>query len=189
MNFSRLEGQRVILIPLEDQHIDALFACSRDDEVWEYLPIKINSIDEMRTFVENALQAKETQEEFPYAVYDKYLNKIVGTTRYLRISEYHRTINVGWTWYSTEVWRSRVNTEAKYLLFKQVFESWGARRIELITTPNHTRSQRAIERLGAVREGLLRKKYNNTDYVVFSIVDSEWEDVKRRLEQSLDQRR
>lgn len=187
MGFMKLEGQRVTLVPLDEDHIIELYECSRSEEVWEYLPIRVSTLEEMKLFVSRTLEAKELGEEFPYIVYDNHLKKIVGTTRYLRISEPHKTINVGWTWYSREVWRTKVNTETKYLLFKQAFERWHARRIELITTPVHTRSQQAIERLGAIREGILRKKYNNTDYVVFSIIDQDWDEVKKKLEGYLEE--
>lgn len=90
--------------------------------------MKVSTLEEMNLFVNRALKAKKSGEEFPYTVYDNHLKKIVGTTRYLRISEPHKTINVGWTWYSPEVWRTKVNTETKYLLFKQAFERWHAQR-------------------------------------------------------------
>lgn len=85
------------------------------------------------------------------------------------------------------MWRTRVNTETKYLLLKYAFEKLHVNRIEIITTTTNLRSQKAIERLGAFREGILRKKYNNLDYVIYSIIDSEWIDIKSRLEGFLDE--
>lgn len=185
MNFTVLEGQRVKLLPMEQEHAGALFACSRSDELWEQLPVKVHTIQEMERFVYTAIQGRERGEEFPFTVFDKQLNRIVGTTRYLRIAPSHRNLNIGWTWYSPDVWRTAVNTECKYLLLKYAFEQWEALRAELITTTSHYRSQRAIERLGATREGVLRKKYNGLDYVIYSIISEEWPQVKERLEKLL----
>lgn len=179
---NRLEGERVLLIPLEEVHAEALYECSRSPLIWEYLPIKVESLEQMRAFVEKALAGMEREEEFAFAVWDKTQGRIVGTTRYLRISEMHRNLNIGWTWYSPDVWRTSVNTECKYLLLRHAFEEWKAVRVEMITTTAHSRSQAAIERLGAKREGILRKKYNGLDYVVYSMIDEEWTEKKHRLE-------
>lgn len=180
--FSQLEGIRVKLIPLELEHTQALYECSRDPEIWANYPISITTIKDMEQFVRNALANRETREQFPFVVYDKESNKIVGTTRFLRISESNNNLNIGSTWYSSTVWRTRVNTETKYLMLKYAFEALHVNRVEIITTTTNERSQRAIERLGAVREGVLRKKYYNMDYVIYSIIDEEWDDIKLRLE-------
>lgn len=188
MTFTQLEGNRVSLIPLESEHVNSLFQCSRSLEIWEHLPIKVQTIKEMENFIHTAIAGRERREEFPYVVFDNKLNKIVGMTRYLRISHVHKNLNIGWTWYSPEVWRTEVNTECKYLLFKYAFEVWDAIRVELITTSTHNRSQKAIERLGAIKEGTLRKKYNELDYVVYSIIDEDWPYAKNRLEALLEPR-
>lgn len=147
MEFFELEGQRVLLKPLEINHAEQLFNYSRSEKIWEYLPIHIETIEEMKRFVQIALDSKNTGEEFPYVIFDKNTNNIVGMTRFLRISHVHKNLNIGWTWYSEEVWRTSVNTESKYLLLKHAFESWGAVRVEIITTTDNERSQKAIERL------------------------------------------
>ncbi|MCR2803618.1 GNAT family N-acetyltransferase [Paenibacillus soyae] len=177
-----LEGSRVLLIPMEDSHAEALYQCSRSPHIWERLPVKVQSLEQMKEFVAQALEGKKRGDEFPFVVWDKSQGRIVGTTRYLRIAAAHRNLNIGWTWYSEDVWRTSVNTECKYLLLRHAFEQWGAVRVELITTTVHSRSQAAIERLGAVREGVLRQKYNGMDYVVFSMIDKEWPEKKDRLE-------
>lgn len=185
MSFTVLEGKRVSLIPLELEHAGPLYECSRFPEIWEHLPVRIETRNAMESFVQAAIDERSRGEQFPYAVFDKETGAIVGMTRYLRISEQHRNLNIGWTWYSPAVWRTPVNTECKYLLLAQAFEDWGAVRVELITTTTHSRSRQAIERLGAVREGVLRKKYNGLDYVIFSVIDEDWPDAKARLERML----
>ncbi|GKU78059.1 GNAT family N-acetyltransferase [Paenibacillus sp. L3-i20] len=186
MTFTPLHGKRITLIPLESEHADALFHCSRFPDIWEHLPINIQSIKEMEEHVQEALAGRERGDEFPYVVFDKQLNQIVGMTRYLRISPLHNSLNIGWTWYCPEVWRSPLNTECKYLLLKYAFEVWEAVRVEIFTTSTHRRSQQAIERLGAIREGVLRKKFNGLDYVIFSVIDENWSVVKNRHESFLD---
>jgi len=181
-NFSGLEGKRVKLIPLQKEHSIPLYNCSRDPEIWSNYPIHIRSIDEMERFVQKALEGREKRDQYPFAILDKETNEIVGTTRFLRISEESNNLNIGSTWYSPKVWRTRVNTETKYLMLKYAFEVLNVVRVEIITTTNNIRSQKAIERLGAIKEGILRKKYHNMDYVIYSIISDEWEDVKDRLE-------
>nr|WP_281288196.1 GNAT family protein [Paenibacillus methanolicus] len=149
--------------------------------MWENLPANVRTFEDMLAFIRAAIAGWERGEEFPYAVFDKSLNRMVGMTRYLRISDSHKNLNIGWTWYGPDVRRTVVNTECKFLMPQYAFETWGAVRAELITTTAHTRSQNAIERLGAQREDILRKKYNGRDYVVYSIIDEDWAGVKARL--------
>ncbi|MCR8656654.1 GNAT family N-acetyltransferase [Paenibacillus endoradicis] len=180
--FTGLEGKQVALKALEKEHSIPLFECSRDPEIWTNYPTKINTIEDMDSFIEKAIEARERGDQFPYVVFDKERDEIVGTTRFLRISEENNNLNIGSTWYSSKVWRTRVNTETKYLMLKYGFESLNTNRIEIITTIENKKSQRAIERLGAIKEGILRRKYNNMDYVIYSIIESEWKDIKTRLE-------
>ncbi|MBW7477562.1 GNAT family N-acetyltransferase [Paenibacillus oenotherae] len=185
MQFNELEGERVKLIPLVADHLTELYACSKHPEIWLNYPLQIASMEDMSLFIEGALKGRERGEQFPYVVYDKQLQRIIGSTRYLRISEENRNLNIGSTWLIPHVWRTSVNTEAKYLMLRYAFETLQVVRVEIITTPDNERSQRAIERLGAVREGLFRQKYNRTDYIVYSIIDSEWDRVKQSLNDRL----
>jgi len=185
--FSGLEGKRVKLVPLEMEHCEHLYKCSRDPEVWVNYPIQVQTLEEMEKFVRKAIDYRIREESFPFVVFDKETNEIVGTTRYLRISKENNNLNIGSTLYSPKVWRTRVNTETKYLLLKYAFENLEVSRVEIITTTTNIRSQKAIERLGAVREGMLRKKYKGLDYVIYSIIATEWKEVKLRLEGYLDE--
>jgi N-acetyltransferase len=180
--FTTLEGERVKLVPLEIEHIPLLFSNAQSPEIWSNYPISIQTLEDMSSFVHRALDARSMNEQFPYAVYDKELRQFIGSTRYLRISKENRNLNIGSTWYNPKVWRTRVNTEAKSLMLHYAFEILQVCRVEIITTTDNFRSQRAIERLGAVREGMLRKKYHGLDYVVYSIIDSDWPDVRAQLE-------
>ena len=141
--FSGLEGKRVKLIPLELHHSVPLYNCSRDPEIWADYPIHIRTIDEMNHFVQQAIESRDKKESFPFVVIDKETDEIVGTTRYLRISEENNNLNIGHTWYSSKVWRTRVNTETKYLLFSYAFEELQVSRVEIITTTTNIKSQKA----------------------------------------------
>ncbi|SDX04735.1 GNAT family N-acetyltransferase [Paenibacillus sp. CF384] len=186
LTFHELEGERVRLLPLEREHAAPLFQAADDPRIGMHYPSSIRNMEETEAFIEKAIEGRKRGEQFPYAIFDKELQAFVGSTRYLRISEEHRNLNIGSTWYSPLVWRTRVNTEAKYLLLRHAFEAISMNRVEIITTPDNVRSQRAIERLGAVKEGVLRKKYRGLDYIVYSILDSEWQEVKSMLEGYLD---
>lgn len=117
MEVPELEGKRVLLKRLEPSHAEALFNCSRNEKIWEYLPVKINNLEDMHKFVDSAIENRVNGEEYPFVI-DGTSGKIIGTTRYLRIFQIHKNLNIGWTWYAEEVWRTAVNTETKYLLLK-----------------------------------------------------------------------
>ncbi|WP_255570634.1 GNAT family N-acetyltransferase [Cohnella sp. CFH 77786] len=120
-SFSKLEGNRVKLVPLTMEHILPLFDSSRDPAIWANYPTKINTIDDMKNFVLKALEGRERKEQYPFAVFDTERDEYVGSTRFLRISEENHNLNIGSTWYSSKVWRTRVNTECKYLMLKYAF--------------------------------------------------------------------
>lgn len=181
-----LEGERVKLLPMEARHAPELYACSTE-EIWTYLPMKVSRLEQMERLVEEALRHKESGEDFPFVVYDKMLNKLVGSTRCLTLNASNRNVEIGWTWYAPEVWRTRVNTECKYLLLTYGFETLNLVRVQLKADIRNDRSNRAIRRIGAVPEGVLRQDRILPDgYIrnskLYSIIDSEWEGVKSILE-------
>ncbi|USK72233.1 GNAT family N-acetyltransferase [Peribacillus asahii] len=186
----KLIGERVILLPLEVHHIQELFDAGNNPDIWAYMPMKVQSIEDMKRLVDGALQAREQGSEFPFAIFDRDLEKIVGSTRFLDISIPNQSLEIGWTWLSPTVWRTRINTECKYLLLKHCFETLGALRVQIKTDGRNVRSQKAIERIGAVKEGVLRRNrilYDGfvRDSVYYSVIDREWEKVKDKLESML----
>ncbi|MCL6452709.1 MAG: GNAT family N-acetyltransferase [Alicyclobacillus sp.] len=185
-----LVGERAKLIPMEKSHIEGLFEAGRDPKIWSYMPMHIETIDDMKCLVTGALLAREASSEFPFVIIDQESEKIVGSTRFLDISVPNRHLEIGWTWLSPSVWRTRVNTECKYLLLKHCFETLGTLRVQLKTDGRNVRSQQAIQRIGAVKEGVLRKHRVMhdgyiRDSVYFSVIDDEWPSVKARLESML----
>jgi len=181
-----LEGSRVILLPLGIQHIEPLYEAFDDERIWTYLPGQMERFEDMTQLVTDALDARQQGMELPFVVYDKETQKIVGMTRLLNISEQHRSVEIGYTWYSASVWRTRVNTESKYLLLKYCFEALRTVRVQLKTDRRNERPNQAIARIGATFEGVLRKDRilhdgYIRDSVFYSIIDDEWDAVKQRL--------
>ena len=188
-----LIGHRTMLTPLELRHIDQLYEAASDPAVWTYMPMRIQTAGDMLALVTDALAARQSGHEFPFVIIDQQKGKVVGSTRFLDISPANRSLEIGWTWLAPAAWRTSINTEAKYLLLRHCFESLRTIRVQFKTDSRNTRSQQAIERIGGVREGVLRRHrilQNGyiRDSVYYSIIDQEWPTVKTALEQRLEQR-
>jgi RimJ/RimL family protein N-acetyltransferase len=183
-----LYGDRVRVEPLDHRHIDDLLAAASDPEIWRYMPIPAPANEaDMTTLIDDAWRRAATGEQLPFAVIDSATDRAVGSTRYLEIRRSWRTLEIGWTWLGASVQRTIVNTEAKCLLLRHAFEELGALRVQFKTDARNERSQRGLERIGAVKEGVLRKHRINwdgfvRDSVYYSIIDTEWDAVKARLE-------
>ncbi|WP_374988196.1 GNAT family protein [Priestia megaterium] len=182
-----LVGTAVKLVPLEKKHEQELYEAAKPKEIWEHLPVKVHSLSDMKRLIESALKAKQEERELPFAVFDVESHSIVGSTRFLDISLPNKSVEIGWTWYHPSVWRTRVNTECKYLLLKYCFEELKLHRVQFKTDVRNNRSRKAIKRLGATQEGVIRKHMVLSDgyvrdSVIFSIIDNEWPFVKKRLE-------
>jgi len=190
-----LAGGRARLVPLQAEHTPALYEAGRDPDIWTYLPRRVETPEDMGSLVQEALVAREAGTDFPLVILDQNAgDRVVGSTRLCDIQPVHRGVEIGWTWLAPDVWRTRINTECKYLLLCHCFETLNALRVSLKTDERNIRSQRAIERLGAVKEGVLRKHRVLPDgyvrnSVYYSILNDEWPAVKQRLEAFLDQAR
>jgi N-acetyltransferase len=182
-----LYGEHVRLEPLDHRHAEQLFAAAQDDEIWRYMPVpRPGSEADMIHVIEKAWKAASSGDELPFAIIEDKTDQAIGSTRFLEIRRPDRGLEIGWTWLATRAQRTAVNSECKFLLLKHCFEELGALRVQLKTDGRNTRSQVAIERLGAVREGVLRRHrlmwdgvYRDTVY--YSILESEWPDVRTRL--------
>jgi RimJ/RimL family protein N-acetyltransferase len=147
----------------------------------------LKSVEDARAWIDQALEVTATDTQIPFAIIERASGKAIGSTRYMDIRRNDRGLEIGWTWIGTVFQRTAMNTECKYLLLRHAFEDLGAVRVQLKTDLRNARSQRAIERLGAVREGVLRKHMVQwdgfiRDTVYYSVIESEWPGVKRRLE-------
>jgi RimJ/RimL family protein N-acetyltransferase len=182
-----LEGRHVRLEPLLPRHAPDLFEVGQDETIWAYMsrpPLK--SVEDTSAWIDQTLEIAAGGSQIPFAIVERASDKAIGSTRYMDIRRHDRGLEIGWTWVGTAFQRTAVNTECKYFLLRHAFEEFGAVRVQLKTDLRNVRSQRAIERLGAVREGVLRKHIVLwdgfiRDTVYYSVIESEWPEVKRRL--------
>jgi RimJ/RimL family protein N-acetyltransferase len=186
-----LEGRFVRLEPLAETHVPGLADIGLDDGIWEYMLYgRMRGEDDIRRWVIDILERAAAGTDVPFAVVDLASGQIAGSTRYLDIRPEHRGLEIGGTWYGVAFQRTAVNSECKYLLLKYAFEDLGCIRVQLKTDSRNTRSQRAIERLGAVKEGTLRNHMILPDGAIrhsiyYSILDTEWPKTKEFLERVL----
>ncbi len=180
-----LNGAYVRLEPLRPEHADALFEAGRSlDWAWMLGPLPTREAVIRR--IEEGMKAEEQDAEYAFTVFREPENRVIGSTAYLSVVSRHRRAEVGSTWYTGYAWGTVVNPECKFLLLKHAFEDWGAVRIQLGTDEKNVHSQRAILKLGAKFEGVLRNHGIRPDGTVrnaylYSIIDREWPDVKARL--------
>jgi len=181
-----LAGSRIRLEPLTAAHAAGLLEAAADPEVWRWLPERVETREQMERWIADALRAQEAGAEFAFAVVDSATGEPIGSTRYMDVSEAHRGVEVGWTWYRRRDWGGAVNPEAKLLLLSHAFEDCGAIRLYLKTDSLNARSRAAILKLGAKYEGDLRNHriradgtYRHSSY--YSILDTEWPAVKEGL--------
>jgi RimJ/RimL family protein N-acetyltransferase len=180
-----LEGTVVRLEPLCSDHAQGLYNRGREKEGWAYMPRAcFVDLADTRQWIEEALAATG---QLPFAIVETAKDRVVGSTRFLNIRPEHRSLEIGWTWLGQEWQRTAVNTEVKLLLLTHAFERLGCVRVEFKTDARNERSQQALERIGATREGVMRNHMivqGNyvRDSVYFSIIDSDWLRVKERLQ-------
>lgn len=190
VNSNIVEGKFIKLIPLELNHLDELYESGKYPQIWQYNTNNIQSKDHMKAYILKALEAKEKGVAIPYVLLDKASNSLVGSTRFYNIDLTNYHLDLGFTWITPKFQKSYVNAESKYLMLSQAFERWNAIRVGFRIGPNNIISQKSVENLGAVREGVLRnvmilETNKLRDSVVLSIIDSEWEGVKKKLEDKI----
>jgi RimJ/RimL family protein N-acetyltransferase len=181
-----LNGKLVALIPLETNHFEELELLARDTRIWEFIPADMSSSEKCLKAFQTAFDNREKGTEFPFVIYSKTENKLIGSTRLMEIVPLHRRIEIGWTWLHPEYWATSVNLECKLLLLTFCFEDLKAIRVQLKTDEKNLRSRKAIEKIGAQYEGILRQdriRDNGTirSTAYFSIIDSEWNTAKKNL--------
>ena len=180
-----LSTRFVRLEPLTEEHRAGLRAAGDDDRVWEHLSILGRGAGFDAWFT-TALAQREAGRRFPFAVRLAGSGELVGSTSYLDPVPEHKRVEIGWTWYRPDHWATAVNPECKYLLLCHAFETLGLNRVSFLTDLKNQRSQAAIAKLGAVREGVLRyhaitRNGRVRDSVIFGISAPDWPAVKERL--------
>lgn len=180
-----LVGHRVRLFPLEDVPRDALYEAAKPEEVWRLMPKPIGIREVFDAYIDDALATIAAGTAEVFAIESD--GRFVGSTRLTGIDREHRKAELGYTWHHPSVWRTYVNTEAKRLMLGHAFDGHGLIRVYFFIDVRNERSQRAVERLGAVREGVLRnERILHDGYVrstaVYSILAEEWPEICERLD-------
>jgi N-acetyltransferase len=182
-----LEGGGIRLEPLSESHQDALAAAAADGRLWELWFTSVPPADGMRAYVAAALQGQQDGHMLPWTVRDSGSGAVIGSTRYHDIVREIDRVEIGYTWYARSRQRTHVNTTCKRLLLAHAFETLGCQVVGLRTDNFNYRSQRAIEALGAKKDGVIRHhamRRDGTvrDTVIYSILAAEWPDVRRHLD-------
>lgn len=185
-----LEGEKVTLLPLDNVHFPALLDIAKQKDIWEFMSVDYSDTNRLLTELKSVTLQRITGEQYPFTIFDKVNDKIIGSTRFHNIFPQHLKLEIGWTWYDPAYWNTGYNTECKLLLLTYCFEVLQTVRVQLVTSDKNLRSQRAIKSIGAQFEGVQRKErkiqdgsYRNT--AVYSIIDDEWPAVKETLQQKL----
>ena len=185
-----LEGRHVRLEPLRLEHLAQLCEVGLDQDLWRWTTTLIRTPAEMRAYIEAALADEAAGVSLPFVTIEKASGRVVGSTRYGNIDPVNRHVEIGWTWVGRDWQRTFVNTEAKYLMLRHAFETLGCLRVEFKTDSLNERSRNALLRIGAKLEGTFRNHMivhggRIRHSVYFSIIDSEWPEVKASLEEKL----
>jgi len=186
-----LEGSIVRLEPIRAEHAEIFWEIAKDDlDIFEWIPYRMKTPEDFRSFVEKILREQERGESVAFATVERASGRVIGSTRFMNIDRANRRVEIGSTWIIPAWQRSAVNTEAKYLMLRHAFEEWKCIRVELKTDALNEKSRNAILRIGAKEEGTLRRHVVTwtgrvRDSVYFSILDSEWPEVQDRLEKKL----
>lgn len=181
-----LEGEFVRLEPLGREHFGALLEVGMDENLWRHTANVVRTEDDLVRYLETALADFEKKIALPFVTVDRAREKIVGSTRFGNIDPVNRKTEIGWTWINPAWQRTYVNSEAKLLMLTHAFETWKCIRVELKTDRLNERSRAAMKRIGAKEEGTLRNhmitetgRFRDSTY--FSIIESEWPQVKNDL--------
>lgn len=185
-----LSGHSVRLEPLSLEHLDGLCAVGLDEELWRWTTSQVRTRDDMRRYVETALEWQRAGTALPFATVLRAEAHVIGSTRFANIDRPNRRLEIGWTWVARPWQRTAANTEAKYLMLRHAFEVLGCIRVEFKTDALNTVSRRALLRIGAREEGILRSHMITEsgrvrDSVYFSIIDREWTAVRQELKTKL----
>lgn len=183
-----LTGKRVRLEPLSEAHLEDLTLAGKDESIWRWMQYgTVTTREKMLGWIQNILSRQASGTDVPFAVIYLETGKAIGATRYMEIRPKDRGVEIGGTWYQVEYQRTGINAEAKYLLLRHAFETLGCIRVQFKTDMLNERSKQALERLGVVKEGVFRHHIilpdgRFRDSVYYSILDTEWPQVKAQIE-------
>ncbi|MEO5984697.1 MAG: GNAT family protein [Ferruginibacter sp.] len=180
-----LENARARLEPLTKNHFEALLPIAMHKELWEFTSVSVKSEEDFSVYFEQAMREKHSFLSYPFAIYDKLYNQYAGSTRFGSLSLENKRGEIGWTWYHPQLQRTGINKNCKILLLSHAFEIMDFNRIELKTSLTNLKSQGAMLKIGAVKEGILRRHMINADgslrdSVYFSFIKEEWQETKKK---------
>jgi RimJ/RimL family protein N-acetyltransferase len=188
----KLSGSVVRLDPIRHEHAELFWEVAKNnlDDIFRWIPYRMQTRDDFQLLVAKAFQEQERGESVVFTTVEIASGQVLGSTRFMNIDRNNRRVEIGSTWIAPAWQRTAVNTEAKYLMLRHAFEVWGCFRVELKTDALNEKSRNAILRVGAKEEGTLRRHVVTwtgrvRDSVYFSILDSEWPEIKARLEEKL----
>lgn len=186
-----LKGSVIDLIPLEKEHLESLYKAACDKELWELIPTDCSIKEKFDAAYEFALTERDMGRQYPFVIVLKSSGEFIGSTRLFELFPKHRKLEIGWTWITKAYWGSSVNLECKYLLLQFCFEQLRTVRVQFKTRDTNIRSRKAIEKLGASFEGILRQDRIHDDGTIrnaayYSILDTEWVDARQKIQQQLE---
>ena len=195
IDYTKLRGRHVYLQPLAQEHVPTIKQLTRDARLWEFtrtLLIDDTFDQQFEKYIVLAFDPANMGEQYSFVVFEAATDRIVGMSRYYKMDPAQKRLSIGYTWYVPDVWGRVHNKECKLLLLQYAFETLGFQRVEFEVAHRNERSQRAVEKIGGTREGVLRKHGIQPDgsvrhTVVFSIIDEEWPEKKEALQQLIEQ--
>jgi RimJ/RimL family protein N-acetyltransferase len=186
----RLEGEIVVLEPLSEDHAEELWEAAQAPEIWQWLAHIGSERAYFDRWLEMSLESARAGAEGPFATRLRSSDRLAGSSRYLNVREWDRVVEIGWTWLNPIAWRTGANVEAKLLMLGHAFEELGCVRVEFKTDARNERSRSALAALPAQFEGIMRNHMivpdvGQRDSAYFSVIDSEWPEVRANLERRL----
>jgi RimJ/RimL family protein N-acetyltransferase len=183
---TELKGDLVTLMPMRRAHRDAMVEAASDGKLWELWYTTVPSADTIDAYIDSALAGYAADNSLPFVVIENSSQKLIGSSRYLNAEQQHRRLEIGNTWYKSTAQKSGINTQCKLLMLSHAFETLNSVCVEFRTHWHNHPSRSAIMRLGAKQDGVLRNHQIDAsgahrDTVVFSIIENEWQTVKKSL--------
>ncbi|GLX70417.1 GNAT family N-acetyltransferase [Paenibacillus glycanilyticus] len=183
-----LDNSKAIMLPLQAEHVKELASLLSNPKVWELTWRKNNTEQAIASALDLALANREAGTQLPFAIIDRSSGRLAGTTRLGDLDVANKNVEIGWSWIAPDFWGSGINTACKLLLLQYAFEELGVIRVQFTASGSNTRSLKALDKIGAVKEGVLRRQRLDAtdggavhDNVFYSILDNEWPMVKERL--------
>ncbi|CAI9684197.1 GNAT family N-acetyltransferase [Elizabethkingia anophelis] len=185
-----LQGTSINLVPLEEKHLEELYTAAADKELWAFIPTDCSERDVFYKTYEFAISERTSGNQYPFVIIHKDTNKIIGSTRFFEIYPADKKLEIGWTWITKDYWGTTINLECKLLLLTYCFETLKTNRVQLKTKDTNFRSRKAIEKIGGIFEGILRKDKIVSDGTTrnaayYSILDDEWEQARIKIQKQI----